>query len=364
MKRISLYLLLAALLAAVSCQKVVEFDLDQVPSQLVLNSLPSEGNQLFVNFTYSRFFLDSNTVNPARDVDIKMAVTNSSGTQVFSPSDIQGVNYFFPYTVQGDDSISVTIAADGNLVTAATRVPRPLQISNFNTLETWTLSPATKDLGFSGDSVLNLVFVSFDIDDYADQNNYYYISMNEHDSGSIFRPISKEFDTIDTLYRNLMLMCWDQSLIGPNSLLSKPVIDLPQGLSFYDRIVCNDKAFNGRKHTASVILLILVDTNEVEGFRHDFTLSVESISPDRVRYLLDIANATSLTSFFAEPAGVYSNVLVNGEQGLGLFSGISRRKFDVVVNPWPYPENLQNTKRHIVDDDLYKKIFKTYRAHR
>lgn len=325
-----------------ACQKVVEFDVDEIPSQLVLNGLPSDGSRMFVNFAQSRFFLDTNTGGSAGNFGMTLNVTGPSGNLTLHPDSISRTNYFFPYIPQGGDSLNISIKVGGDEVTAGTKIPKPLQVATCNTLLTWMMpggSPST-------DTVLNLCIVSFDLSDYADEENYYYISVSERDSGSRYRERLDRFDTIDTVYRNNMFMCMDNALTGSEALVSAPLVVLPRGYTVYDRIICNDKLLNGTSGTHSIIIPILVDTNEVRGFKHEMTLHIESIRPERVKYLLDVANATSMTQVFAEPAGVYSNVKINGEQGLGLFSGISHLKFPLNTEPWPYPENLSTgTKR-------------------
>lgn len=331
------------MLLTVSCQKVVEFDIDEIPSQLVLNSLPSDGTRMFVNFSQSRFFLDTNTGGAVGNSTMTLNVTGPSGTLSLHPDSISRTNHYFPYIPQGGDSLNISVKVGDNTVTAATKIPKPLLVPTCTTLKNWTLPSGSA--GY--ESVLNLCIVGFTLSDYADEQNYYYITVTERDSGSWFRESIGRLDTIDTLYRNVMFMCMDNALTGTDALLSSPLVVLPQGYTVYDRIICNDKTLNGTSATHSIIIPILVDTNEVRGFKHELTFHIESIRPERVKYLLDVANATGMTQMFAEPAGVFSNVAVNGEQGLGLFSGISHLKFPLDTDPWPYPENLSATAKNL-----------------
>lgn len=350
------YIIIALSIFLTSCQKVVEFDIDEIPTQLVLNSLPSDGNRMFVNFSQSRFFLDTNTGANANPLSMSLEITGPSGTMTLYPDSISRSNYFFPYTPQGGDSLTISITAGDKSVTSGTKIPRPLQISSCGTLLSWTL-PRT---GTNSESVLNLCIVSFDLSDYANEENYYYITVSERDSGSYYRERTQKFDTIDTLYHNVMFMCMDNSISGPDALISNPLVVLPQGYTVFDRIICSDKTLNGTTGQHSIIIPILVDTNEVRGYKHELTLNIESIRPERVKYLLDVANSTGLTQIFAEPAGVFSNVKVNGEQGLGLFSGISRLQFPLNTEPWPYPENLQSSTNSAVAQQYSDALLEFY----
>jgi len=353
--KLKTYILIILSLLVAACQKVVEFDTDEIPSQLVLNGLPSDGNRMFVNFSYSRFFLDTNAGRSAGSFDMTLNVSGPSGTFTFQPDSVSRTNYFFPYTPQGGDSLNITVKVGDNTVTAGTKIPKPLQVPTCTTFLTWT-NPST-----GSDTVLNLCIVNFKLTDYADEENYYYISVTERDSGSWFRESIQKYDTIDTLYRNTMFMCMDNALSGSDALLSAPVVVLPMGYTVYDRIICNDKVLNGTSATHSIIIPILVDTNEVRGFKHELTFHIESIRPERVKYLLEVANATGMTQMFAEPAGVYSNVLVNGEQGLGLFSGISHLKFPLAIEPWPYPENITSTSKLTTFPNISEALLEYYR---
>lgn len=331
-----------SLISVVSCQKVVEFDIDEIPSQMVLNSLPSDGNQMFVNFAYSRFFLDTNAGRGVADIDMQLNVTSLGGVaSTYRPASRDRNNYFFPYTPVGGDSLNISIKAGGKTVEAATRIPKPLQVENFATVNSW-------EMGMTGnDTVLNMCFVTIDMTDYADEDNYYYIRLEERDSGSYFSDLLQDLDTIDTVYHNMMFMCWNNKLTSPDVLVSSPMLVLPQGYTIYDRLIFKDNLIAGTKQKLGIILPILVDTNEVRGYKHEFTFHIESIRPERVKYLLDVATATGLTSMFAEPAGIYSNVSIDGEQGLGLFSGVSHRKFSFVIDPWPYPENIPSASKTV-----------------
>lgn len=357
--KLKTYILVIVALLVASCQKVVEFDVDQIPSQMVLNSLPSDGNRMFVNFSCSRFFLDTNSGAGISKANMRLTVMNGLGTAVYTPDSLSRNNYFFPYTPAGGDSLQMEITVGESVVKAGTKVPKALQTVNFQTMNTWEMG-----LSAGSDTVLNLCIISLDLSDYADEENYYYIHLTEKDSGSRFSQLRQEFDTIDTVYNNIMFMCMDQNLTGSGVLISAPMVQLPQGYSVYDRIICNDRNLNGATKRISIVLPVLVDTNEVRDFKHEYVLHIESVRPERVKYLMDVATATSLTQMFAEPAGIYSNVLIDGKQGLGLFSGVSHQKFEFKIEPWPYPENLNSGAKNQSFPQIYEATREMYRINR
>ena len=60
----------------------------------------------------------------------------------------------------------------------------------------------------------------------------------------------------------------------------------------------------------------LTDLMTCEPIELEYVLHIESVRPERVKYLMDVATATSLTQMFAEPAGIaISNCLKIGSGG-------------------------------------------------
>ena len=95
----------------------------------------------------------------------------------------------------------------------------------------------------------------------------------------------------------------------------------------YTQLLTTDKLIDGQRHNTTIMMILLRDTNEVAPFIHEYTLNVESVTPERYQYLQDIEQATSIMQLITEPAPVYSNV--NG--ALGIFAGNSKVTF-----PLPY----------------------------
>ena len=60
--------------------------------------------------------------------------------------------------------------------------------------------------------------------------------------------------------------------------------------------------------------------NDTQEFKHWYTITMESITPARMRYLISVARANSLGSFFAEQSQAYTNVT----GALGIFAGSAK----------------------------------------
>ncbi|MBQ6068645.1 MAG: DUF4249 domain-containing protein [Bacteroidales bacterium] len=303
MKRITLISLL--FLALASCEKVIDFDTSVSHSEPVLNGVPSAGKQLFVYFAHSRFFLDSTNYQPINNVD--MAVT-INGTD-YLPTMVDRCNYYFNYTVQEDDDLSIRILAEGKDIYAHTVVPRMPRIS--------------QPIAFTNDTgVFHLLIVNFNIDDYANHKDYYCITLRQRDSGCRYSPYFDRYDTIDTTY-NTFFLCNDHALVDPFIATNLSV----SGFSPLNQLLTTDSNIDGTNHNTTLTLIRLTDTNEVVPYIHQYTLDVETVSPERYRYLQEIANATSMLQLITEPPEIYSNV----SGALGIFAGNARRTFPLIT---------------------------------
>ena len=140
--------------------------------------------------------------------------------------------------------------------------------------------------------------ILFTLSDPADQQNYYYIYVEEYDSGSRWNQWESRWDTIDTVIHSYF-----------------NCLDL-QGLLFTDSLI------NGQAHEMKISLMMFKDTAENPIQRH-YTLVVQSLSHEAFRYIKDVQQSQSVTQFFAEPAQVYSNL----DGGLGIFAAIAIRRY-------------------------------------
>ncbi len=306
MKHIVTILIAASLIALSSCEKVIEFDDSLTSPQPVLNAILTEGNQMFVNYTYSRFFLDTNNAHPIADVDM---VVTANGTD-YRPVSVDGCNYFFDYVPQEDDQLSILVQSAAGTATAQTSIPRNPRIST--------------PYAILRDSVFRTLVINFNIDDHPDYDNYYRFTISQRDSGARYRPYREVYDTIDTTYHTIFF-CFDRQLTDPTAAATQAL-----GGYLYQQLLTTDKLIDGQNHNTTLMLIMLRDTNEVGTFLHQYSLTVESVSPERYKYLQDLETATSITQLITEPAPVYSNV--NG--ALGLFAGNARRTYPLytVVN--------------------------------
>lgn len=287
----------------VSCEKVIEFDTTVSESQLILNAMPSNGDQLFVNFAYSRFFLDDNNDHPVPNVDMTILVNGVP----YSPDSMRSCNYYFGYNLQDDDVLDINIRAGGNTISAHTYVPRMPRIS-------------TPDVSVLS-TYVDLLSVQFNIDDYADYKEYYCFTVQQRDSGFRYNPFLEKIDTIDTTYTTYFL-CQDKQLANTEAINIEGM-----DVMAFNRLLATDEHIDGTNHPTALYVWMYKDTNEIYPFIHQYTLNVESVTPDRYRYLQDLGMATSIIQLITEPAPVHSNV----EGALGIFAGNAKRVFPLAT---------------------------------
>ena len=303
MKRYSL--IAVFILSLASCEKVIPFDTSISEHEMVLNAVPSVEKQLFVYFANTRFFLDSTNNQPIGGIDMVMSINGID----YRPTSVDRCRYFFDYTVQEEDSLAIRIQAGDHAVTAHTTVPRMPRISH--------PMASTNDTG-----AFHLLIVNFNIDDYPDRKDYYCITLRQRDSGSRYSHYFERYDTIDTTYATFFL-CNDKALIDPFISANLSV----SGFSPFNQLLTTDDNINGKNHNTTLTLIRLTDTNEVVPYIHQYTLDVETVSPERYRYLQEISTATSMMQLITEPPAIYSNV--NG--ALGIFAANARCTFPLIT---------------------------------
>ena len=323
MKR-ALLLLCTLLFLLVGCEKVLEID-EPTERQLVLNGVPQAGRQAFVHFAYTRFFLDDNIDQPVGDVSMTLTVNGAPMTC----SQVSNSKYFFPYVLQEDDSLAIDIMADGHAVHAETYVPKYPKVEQFRAMP------------FASTS-FNFVIASFNLDDHAGVDEYYNIIVQQRDSGARFDEWKGVLDTVDTLYRTYFMCPYNEDITA-----SDVCAYLPLGGYLYSGLLFLDKRIGGRNYPVSLFIMQLVDTNEVAPFKHEYTVTVESVTPARFRYLISAGSQNSMFSYFAEQGQVYSNV----DGALGIFAGSAKRKYTFS------PDTMQFVPAPIKDGEM-KKLLK------
>lgn len=302
MKRIYIIIALMSVVLC-GCEKELRVDDSEGNSIMVLNGVPQAGKRAFVNFTNTHFFLDSIGTHP---VDGASLVLYINGVPTYSDS-LSRCTYFFPDTLRPMDRLSVDVTTPKGNVHAETYVP-PFPRVKRNRIVYWK-SPT-----------FNLLWAPLRISDSADFAEYYNLTVTVRDSGMIHEVWADRYRTIDTVSTTYFLLNNNEDItsndVSPN---------VPLGGYLYSGLMFTDGRIDGRiEYPVNLFVPLYVDTNEVvndtQEFKHWYTISIESITPGRMRYLISVARSNSLGSFFAEQAQPYTNVT----GALGIFAGSAK----------------------------------------
>lgn len=303
MKR-NLLILLAAVSLLASCEKTVDVE-DGANHELVLNGVPTPDRRAFVYFAQTRFFLDSS--NNQQVVPDNMVLT-VNGVPM-TPDSVSRCRYFFPYTLQEDDTLTIDISARGHDVHARTYVPRYPDVNNVTA--TYFASPS-----------FNFHIVNLRLDDRAGVDEYYNVMVTARDSGLRYNEWGDSLELVDTVHATYFLV--------PNNpeVTSNDVCPfIPLGGYLYSRIMFLDRNIDGQQYPLQLYIMQTIDTNERPPFKHEYMIDVESVTPARWNYILSAASQNSMFSFFAEQGQTYGNV----EGAVGIFAGSASRHY--IFNP-------------------------------
>lgn len=282
-----------------SCEKVMEFDIEESERMVVVNSLPSTDSLLFVNITYSRFFLDNQPFIAVTDATVSIEVNGST----IASTGRDGANYLFNYTATAGDTLTLHVSTPGrpDIIGGTRVVPLPDMLPPLAEID--TLQPIT-----AGN-------VSFTLNDPAALENYYYIYIEERDSGTRWNEWEKKWDTIDTVIHPYFTCL--------NTEITNPEVNAIEGfMEYFNGILFTDRDINGQNYETTLSLIMLKDTAE-HPLQRDYTLIVEALSPEAYTYTKEVMAARSMGSYFAEPARIYSNL----SSGVGIFAAIARRQY-------------------------------------
>lgn len=315
--KLTIISLFAAILFA-SCEKVVEFDVGEMKPLIVINSLPNTDSMFFVNITYSRFFLDNRAFDSVTNATVTVDI---NGTPLSSYGH-SGANYLFNYRATEGDSLTLHVSVPGHdEIIGGTRI-----------ISLPDMQPPLAEI----DTLLPILQgnITFTISDPQDRENYYYIYIAEHDSGSRWNNWDNRWDTIDTVIHPYFFCL--------NADITDAEVNTTMGaLNYFNELLFVDKRINGTNCEITLSVLMLKDTAENPIMR-DYTLVVESLSREAYLYLKDVKANRDMQNYFAEPARLFSNL----SSGLGIFASIGRQKYHLTFTYKAIPEEKSLIKRY------------------
>ncbi len=316
MKKTKLILLIICSLI-VSCEEVVEFDIEDTKPFVVVNALPNTDSLFFVNITYSRFFLDNQAFRPVTDATVTLDVNGTPMTL----TQRDGANYLSNYCIAAGDTMTLTVNVPGyETITAATRAV-PLPDLTVPIAEIDTLQPIT-----AGE-------ISFTLNDPSSIRNHYFIYISERDSGTRWNQWDNKWDTIDTVVHSYFT-CFNREI-------TDPCVNRIEGMmDYYNQLLFTDSLIDGQQYDITLAIPMFRDTAENPLLRQ-YTLIVESLSPEAFRYTAEVTAAQGIGQYFAEPTRIYTNL----RGALGIFAAIARREIGITFT-YKDPTTPQQKRIH------------------
>ena len=292
-------LALSAVMAFASCEEVIDVDYDDSQRLVAVNGLPMTDSTVMVNITWSRFFLDNREFEAVDNATVTLDV---NGT-LYAAAQASGANHWFGYNAAGGDTLTVHVMVPGHdEIVGGTRQPYlpdiTTPLAQIDTLQPFTMGE-----------------VSFTLTDPVGAN-YYYVYISERDSGSRWNQWEKKWDTIDTV-RNAYFYCLNREATAPEVNSAAGMMD------YYSKLLFKDSLIDGTALDMLLAIPMLKDTAE-HPIQRDYKLIVESFSREAYRYTIEVMEAQSGASYFAEPRRIYSNLSGNTP---GIFAGIAHREF-------------------------------------
>ncbi|MBN1119156.1 MAG: DUF4249 domain-containing protein [Bacteroidales bacterium] len=334
------------LIFTVSCDSIVEIEIEDVEKLIVVNSVISPDSPISVNLSLTRHILDNAEIQqmipPKYNPNIKLFVNNEySEDLAYNEITKKYVSSFKP---QIGDSYSIEIIQDGyEPVTATSVIPENVKIVSIDT------ATIDDDPGGSSYNGGYGVFVSdenlhceIEIDDPEGVKNYYMISMSADVSRMEWRDTS--YYVVDSVFFNEI---WYTELrevtsyekytryLNENLLFSSG--DLSILFHDYQGYVLDDSFFDGKKYSIKTKIpvqnLYSLDSAIV-------TIKVKTLSEDYFRYLnTRFRHYSSKDDFFTTPVIVYDNI----EGGVGVMGAYSTDSLSFSVsytNPWENREYI------------------------
>ena len=294
-------IIIVAAVLFVGCEKVVDINNDPSKELPVVNAIPTVGEPLFVYFAHTRFFLDTNNNQPLADASLTVYANDVP----LALDSIVRCRYHYAYEPQEGDSLRLEGITPYGTLTARTYVPRVPTLSNISLLAD------------TGGQAFRFYNASFAFEDHGGEAEYYTLVVEVRDSGARRNHREHRIDHVDTTRSVYFALTDNDEITGDASYVNAAF-----GF-FYTHNYFNDSRIDGRTYPVKMQILHIIDTTEIAPFKHEYTVSLRSVTPARLRYIIDASRQRGTSSFFSEQGQVRGNV--NG--ALGIFAGVAKSSF-------------------------------------
>lgn len=303
---------LVALLVS-SCEKVIEFEPDEVTPYVVMISRPESDSLVTVSLSRSQFFLDEGTsVSYIDDATVTLHVGDATYDGTYSTASHNGCYQFGVRPHPGDSLyLEATVPGVEGTVSAGTRMP---VMPTVEVLDYVIEKSRYSSYYYNHKLTFRLKGGS--------GREYYSLSLSSCTPIVREGETTAEWDTVNGVFDGLYFRCEDAIL---NDIDVETVFDRNEG-TFGGRVLnVSNELFKDGEHVFTFefehenYYLMPTDCDEIPVW-----LKVSSISPELYRYNQSVESQGFGDDLFSEPVQVLCNI--NG--GIGIFgattSGVKR----------------------------------------
>ncbi len=307
------YYFFAVLLFLFSCQKEIFIDIPTDNDKIAVSCFlsPDSTVQIYiekVNSLYDTAITDlSNTLCILYETNTQIDTLQYYGNELFL-SDYQPIT---------EKEYQIKIYYSEQEVTAQTQIPQPAQITNI-TQKDFSVPDNQND--FNGDEVLPFCRLSITLNDNADEQNFYELSI-----------ILKRFwdDSTYVYVQNANIFSYDEIIKNENILDYEP-----------QKIVFSDTLFNGQKTTINFLYHPSWLMQSSDGTSNIFTYgkyrliySLKTISKEMYFYRKSLIKhiynqQTDNIEILGDPVQMYSNV----NNGYGIFASFNEIRDTIFID--------------------------------
>lgn len=303
MKYFNLLIISIIFYSVASCEKEIELDEDQIKPRIVVNSIFSANDTLWINLSESRDILYTNN---GTSFNGKLPAITDATAQLLDNNNNVLAN--FTHTLNGDYYVASPLPVAGNTYKIEAQHP------NFDNVSSQSYTPSIVSI-LSMDTIrlgdrFNIDVV---INDDPAEANYYSISIMSQITDT-YEIEPGVFETNTNRYFE-WICSKDINIVGSSSDET--------GDNCSRELIFSDKTFNGENYNFKVKTFIY---NQVDSY----IVVLKSISEDLYKYNSSINKYNQTTDNpFGEPVQVYSNI----ENGFGVFGGYSEYKDSIIFQP-------------------------------
>ena len=289
------FLFISALIVFASCEKEIPLDVDEIAPRIVVNSIFSAGDTIWLQLSESRDVIYDGDLPNLTTAEAKLLDENQNVLGTFTHQS-EGSYYLADVYPEVGSSYGLSVSNSGfETVTATSKTPQIVEIISIDTV--------TKS---------NYLEMDITFTDDGSQQNYYSVTIIN------FEAYFDEFGEI-VEYWEYPYICTDE-IIPVNGGADW------DGEKCADEFYFTDETFNGTNYTFKAkTWKIASEEGEVAA---GVMVIVRSLSEDYFKYKLTYSKYLETQgSPFAEPVQVYSNI----ENGFGIFGGYSSAVSDTLI---------------------------------